>query len=336
MANAIKFAKDAVFTSKAAALAHINEIAANSVACGAYDSLATLWDTNIIRDNLPTMEEADESGETQVYATFGPDEAGQAAIVPETAVGNLAVVTIWSDVAGSELPQAEGAPYARPVAIYLISLPTIAETLEEEKLSGLLNDMLQKASLAAARKLAKAHAKDPETAPIPVDRLSALLAASQSRSGKSANAAFKALFPVIQKSILAVVGNKVEALRAAKDFNNARIVHATFSKARLNAGTLEECLSSAEAAAFHFPSMPQTQWENILKFAIAWAPKHKGAKIVKDDAGNTIKDADGKAVREEFAAPQSPVLFQSWLETRNQVSTAPEAPSVDLSELMAG
>lgn len=334
MAN-VKFIKDAVFTSKAAALAHISEGMDNSIECGAFNSRAEMWETDVLRDNLPNIEEVVD-GETQQFASFGPDEEGMPAIEAETSTGQLAVVTQWSEVTGSEIKREEGAPYARPVAIYLLSMPTVDEIIGEDKLKPMLSELLSRQTLAAARKLAKSHAKDPALAPLPKDRIAALIAASQSRGNKSANAAFKALFPVIQGAILKTVGAKVEQLRNAKDFNNARLLNATFAKARLNAQTLEECLSSAEAAEFHFPTMPQAQWENLLKFAIQWAPKHKASKITKDDAGNTIKDAEGKAVRVAVDAPQSPVLFQGWLETRNEATvTQAEVPTVDLSDLMA-
>lgn len=332
----IKFIKDAVFNSKAAAMAHVTEAMANAVSFGMFENMAQMWDMETIRDNFPSITDTDENGEPAQYASFGPDEEDQPAIDADTSVGQIAVVAIWSDVENSSIPQPAGAPVARLAKLYVLSLPNAEEIIANEKLRPLLNDLLTKQALASARKLAKAHMKDPQAAPMPRDRMAALIAASQSRGGKSAGAAYKALFPVIQAAILKTVNAKVDQLRAAKDFPNARLLAATFAKARLNAQTLEECLSSSEAASFHFPTMPQVQWEALLKFAINWAPRHKANVLTKDDHGATIKDAEGKAVRETVDAPQSPVLFQSWLETRNEATvTQADVPSIDLSDLVS-
>jgi hypothetical protein len=191
--------------------------------------------------------------------------------------------------------------------------------------------------LARARRLAKAHAADPAANPLTRDRIAALIQAQTTRGGDPAAKAFKALAPVLQAVILSQVDKTVTALKDAKRTADARLLAATFNKQRLNPQTLLECLTSTEAARLHFPSMAQAQWQNLLKFAIAYAPRHKIKRAERDENGRTLKDAEGKTLyTENIPFPVSPVPFQAMLETRDTATlSATNAPTLDLSDLMA-
>lgn len=323
-----KLIRDAVYTGRTAALSELNdhiELIRSNFGIDPFD---------LIRDNLPTVTAADETtGEEQTFTGWTPTEQGgivwDEAILPQ--LGTLAVVTIYD---GEMKPAPDAEPLAIPVALYILNLPKVSEVIGDERLTDYRSELVTRDMLARARKLAKAdHAG---TTSLVRDRVSALLAAA-ARAGGSPEKAFDAIFPVLQGLILKNVSAKVEALRNAKQVAKARLVADTFSKSRLNKDTMRDCLSSTSAATLHFPAMPQEQWENLLRVAIAYAPKHRVMKLVKDEAGNTIKTTDeaGKerAVREATPAPQSPAIFQTWLDTRAETERTPEAVTLDLSDL---
>jgi hypothetical protein len=142
----------------------------------------------------------------------------------------------------------------------------------------------------------------------------------------------------LQAVILSQVDKAATAMKNAKRTADARLLTATFNRQRLNAQTLLECLSSTEAAKLHFPSMAQPQWENILRFAVKYAPQHKIRVAQRSEDGKTtIKDAEGKTIyQENVPCPVSPVPFSAMLETRDTAHlTATNAPMLDLSDLMA-
>ena len=318
-----KIIRDQVFFSKAAALAAVAEAQSHCAAMG-----LDLW--NIVQDNLPTMTDGDD-----ILATFGPDENNLPTIAADTSTGTLALVTIYSD---RTLPQTEGDALAIPKTIYFLSLPNVDEIKADAKLGNYLQDLLAKDLLARARRLAKGHDADPAANPLSRDRIAALIAAQSARGGDPAAKAFKALFPVLQAVILAQVDKAATALKNAKRTADARLLAATFNRQRLNAQTLLECLSSTEAAKLHFPSMAQAQWENILRFAVKYAPAHKIRVAERtEDGKTTVKDAAGKTVYlENVPCPVSPVPFSAMLETRDSAHlNATNAPTLDLSDLMA-
>ena len=334
--SATKLFRDAVHPSLAAAFAALEDMRETAIATLALDPV------DLIRNNLPTMRVADpDTGETVEAEAFGLDDAGRLAYAPEITreIGHVAVVTIWSD---ATQPGEDGTGiYALPAAIYLLNLPKAAELWTDARLEDWRAKTAQAALLSAARRMAKsAHAG---TGAVVKDRIGALLAA-QTRSGAAAGKAFDAIFPVLQGTLLAKVNQTIENLRASGQVAKARVVAATFPRGRFNKDTLRECLSSATAAKQHFQQMPQSTWEQLLRAAIAYAPQHKVNRLVKDPSDPTgkanLKEIDpetGKeqAVRELVAAPVSPVLFQQWLETRDEATIQADTASLDLSDLTA-
>lgn len=323
-----KIIRDAVFTSRNVALSEIND------ALDAFRANFPIEPLDLIVDNLPTVEATAEDGTATAYTGWTPTDAGgivwDEAIVSQ--LGTVALVTIYE---GEHRPAPDAEPLALPVAIYILNLPKPAEIMGDERLQDYRAELIQRDLLARARKLAKADRAG--TTPLIRDRVSALLAAA-ARTGGSPEKAFDAIFPVLQGLILKNVAAKVEALKNAKQVAKARLVADTFSKSRLNKDTMRDCLSSASAAVLHFPAMPQEQWHTLLRVAITYAPKHRVMKLVKDESGTTIKDTDpdtGKerARREPAPAPQSPAIFQTWLDTRDETTRTPEAVTLDLSDL---
>lgn len=326
-----KFISDSVFDSRAAALAALAEAHRNMTAAGIADPWALTLDT------LPTV--TDDEGNT--VSTLSMDGEGLPLITTDDKIGTLALVTVWHDAAQS-IPQASGEPLAVPKAVYFLALPDFAEIVGSDKLKDYASALIKRDLLAKARKIAKAHDADADAAPLVRDRIAALIAATASRAGDPAAKAFKALSGVLTAAIVTHVEKHAAALKANGRHADARMLLATYSRSRLNADTLQQCLMSEEAAKRHFPLMAQTQWENLLKFAISWAPKNRVSKIVKNPDGTNAKHIDpatGKEtfIREEVAAPVSPVPFMAWLETRKERTLAPsEAPTVDFSDLLAG
>lgn len=320
-----KLIRDSVHFSRASFLSAAAEAQAHCALIG-----VDFW--NIVQDNFPVMTDA--GGEA--YSAFGPDETNLPAVAAEADLGALALVTVYS---AETVNQPEGEPLAVPKAVYALVLPAVDEIKTDAKLGNYLQELLAKDLLARARRLARAHDADNTAHPLSRDRISALLQSITARGGDPAKLAFKALFPVLQAVMLSQVGKAVAALKDAKRTADAAALNATYSRQRLNATTLFECLQSVEAAKLHFPGMAQPQWENLLKFAIAYAPKHKVRKPLRaEDGRTTLKDAEGKTLYEEnIPAPVSPVPFQVMLETRANAHLANvNMPTFDFSDLMAG
>jgi hypothetical protein len=318
---------DSVHATRAAALAAFSDaMAAIKSNQGIDDN--EFWNGLVI-DNLPTIIDNGDQ-----LATFGPDANGLPEISTAAGeLGHLAIVTIWnSDIT---ITQPTGLPLQTVSAIYLLQLPTIAEITTNGKLGAILNRLVSKAYLTAARVMAKDHAKDPKTAPLNRDRISALISATTTRAGKGPEEAFKALYPVLVALILRTVEQKYNALIAAGQTARAKNVAATFSKARLNIEALRQCLQSADAARDNFPSMPQDQWTALLKIAIEQAPKHTAKVVIKDDNGQPILDAEGKRTYNRIPAPQSPLFFQICLETRDTFVLDLAQDSINFDDMLA-
>lgn len=333
--SATKLFRDAVHPSLAAAFAALEDMRTTARDTVGIDPV------DLIRDNLPTITTNDpDTGEQVEAIAYGLDDAERLAYAPEITreIGHVAIVSVYES---ETAPGSDGTGvYALPAAIYVLNLPKSAELWTDARLEDWRERTAQAALLSAARRMAKAaHAG---TGAVVKDRISALLAA-QSRSGASAGRAFDAVFPILQATILNKVAQTVDALKAAGQTAKARVVAATFPRARFGKETLRECLSSATAAKQHFPQMPQSTWEQLLRAAIAYAPNHQINRLVKDPADPTGKanlkelgeDGKERAVRELAPAPQSPVLFQQWLETRDEATLAAETVSLDLSDLTA-
>lgn len=325
-----KIAIDSIHLSPSPAFAALNEYRANLA-----EQLG-LELADLLRDNLPTIEDTDEHGQPQTYPGFGyDDEAGALALDQSIAhaIGTVALVTIYD---GTIAAPDGGEPYARPVAVYILNLPKLSEIITDSRLANYRETLLGRDLLTKARKLAKADYTG--TSPVVADRIAALIAAA-SRAGSKIGKAYDAIFPVLQGVIIQNVEAKAKSLSAAGQHAQARLIRDTFSKARLNKDTLRECLSSGPAAKMHFPAMPAAQWEQLLKLAISWAPKHKVNKIVRAEDGRTaLKTIDpetGKetTVREWIDAPQSPAIFQQWLDTRNETEATAPTVTLDLSDL---
>lgn len=306
------FVTDKFHISPSVGLAHLNE-ALNLIA----DQIGQQAAFDLLRDNLPTII-TDEGEQTSlivniVEGTTPGTTALEASIAEGVTVGSLAVVTLWNREA--PIAQPTGEPLATPTALYLLALPAMQEMLTSAKVRGSVEKILSAAMLSAARKVAKSDAGG--TAPLSRDRFQLILNAT-AKAGE-AERAFTAIFPVLQAAILLSVSKKADALRNSGNTGAARNLEATFSKARLDKDTLKACLSSEAAAKIMFPAMPQSQWENMLKFAIAAAPMHKKRVAVKDPTtGKSAKDADGKVIYETFPDPQPTAIFQTWMETRSQ------------------
>lgn len=325
-----KIVTDQVFISITPAFSALNEARANVRETLGIDI------TEILKDNLPTISEQDESGAEQVFPAYGLDPDSGDIILDETAkdqIGSLALVTLYD---GEMAPASgEGEPVAIPVAVYLLNLPKMPEILADSKLTQYREQLILNDLKLRARKMAKAD--NAGTSPLLRDRISALIAAS-ARGGSNQARAYDAIFPVLQAVILQNISAKVEQAQQAGQHAQARIIRDTFSKSRLNKATLMECLSSAAGAKLHFPAMPQAQWEQLLRLAIAWAPKHQVAKLVKDEAGQTVKITDPETGKEKAKrvlepAPQSPAIFQQWLDTRNEAQAADPGFTIDLTDM---
>ena len=320
------YISDSIHSTKIGAMTAFAEaLAAIKLNQGADDE--TLWNT-IIQDNLPTIESNGEH-----LATFGPDGNGLPEIDPAAGdLGKLAIVTVWNS--DHTVPQPEGLGLQTVSAIYLLQLPNMGEITTSPKLAGILNKLVDKAYLTAARTMARDHAKDPASAPLNRDRIAALISATSTRAGKGPEEAFKILYPVLAAIILQTVEKKCAAMEAAGQAARAKSIRMTFSKARLNADTLKQCLQSADAAKDHFPGMPQEQWVALLKIAIEYAPKHLAKVAVKDDAGEYVKDGEGKRTYTKQAAPQNPLFFQICLETRDKTVLEIATDSISFDDML--
>lgn len=312
-----KLYSDAVFFATGAALASLSATLADASAIFGTDP------GSILRHNLPAVIEHDEAGNAIEGPAIGYDAAGNLAIVEAERIGSLALIYHYADKAAPNSavpnPTGEGEPLLRPTAIYLINLPKPAELWTSPKLNAWREETAKRQLLAAARKLAKGEAEGKTV--LVADRIGALLTAAARSTGSSAEKSFTIMFPFIQGAILARVAQITEQLKAAKRFGPARAFEATYSRARLNRDTLREVFASVEAAEYHFPQMPQDQWNTMLKFAIARAPKFAVNVIVKDEAGKSLKHINPETGKEEVARERkelalSPAIFEQWLATR--------------------
>lgn len=325
-----KLASDTIFLSATPAFAALSEYRANMLA----ETNGSLDILDILRDNLPTITAPDENGNETVYPVYGFDPETDALVMDADSgadIGTLAIVTMYD----GEIAAREGEPYANPVAVYLLHLPKIAEALADDRLATYRENLIARDYLARARAMAKADYSG--NSPLIRDRIAALIAAS-SRGGSKQGKAYDAIFPVLQGAILRNITAKAKQLAENGQHAQSRLIRDTFSKARLNKQTMQECLSSAAAAKMHFAGLPQEQWVTLLKIAIAWAPKHQVNKIVKDETGANVKEIDtetGKerVVRELVAAPQSPAIFQQWLDTRDETTAKAPDLALDLGDL---
>ena len=299
------FLTDKFHIAIAAGLDHIGEALTNIAAQG-------IDPVEILKDNFPVI--TDEAGDAYSSLQIGQDDTGAyiASVAEGAQLGSLAVVTLWDREA--EIPQPTGEPFATPKSIYALSLPSLSELTSSPKLNAVVQGILSGAMLTSARKIAKADAAG--TILLTTDRTQTALNAAVKAS--AIEKAYAVMFPTLQGVILLNVAKKAEALRAAGNTGAARNLEATFSKARLDKLTLKACLSSVSAAETMFPAMPQAQWENILNFAIAFAPKNMRKKAVTGTDGKSLKDEAGKVIYQTSPDPQSPAIFQQWKETRAQ------------------
>lgn len=322
-----KLFTDAIHVSRTVALAALRTQLENIAG-----QFPTIPDpTELVRDNFPTVTD-DEGTYSSLTLAFDPDYCMASAEVPsDTDLGTIAIVTHYSTTA--EQPRPEGEPLAVPTAVYVLSLPSMPEMLASAKTRPIVETILGKALLGAARKIAKMDADG--TAPLARDRVSALITAS-TRSASSIESAFKLLFPVIQAAILDNVAKKAAALEAAGRKADKRHLEATFNRARLDRVSLKSCLSSEQGARVLFPAMPQTQWDNILRFAIAYAPRYQHKVAVLNDDGTKRKDEHGKIIYTREHKPQSPAIFQQWLDTRaQQIADVNDAASFTFEDMNA-
>ena len=282
---------------------------------------------DMLHDNLPVLTD-----ETGTYSSLNPDEAGLPVLddTALTSVGTLAIVPLYTD---TEIAQQDADPALLPRAFYVLSLPKVTEIIGDAKLADYRRALIERDLLARAKAIATRHDKDPAAAPLIRDRISALIAVAGRNTAASAEKSFIALFPLLQAAILSNIGKKVDALKAVGHHAQARLVAATFSKARLNRDTMKACLSSTDAAKINFPALPQSSWVSLLNFAVAYCPKHQAKKRVTDDAGNVVKDAEGKVVYTREAMPLAPTIFQQWLATRDEQTAAAPELGIDLSDM---
>lgn len=310
-----KLFADAIYTSPTNALAALNTIAADMA-----DKFALAL-PDLLRNNLP---EYVESGET--YPALGMDDAGQIAMNDPSAAACLAIVVTY-DSPEKAIPQREGDALALPLAVHLLNLPKPSEVLTSAKLAETREKLVASYLLTTARRIARNDLDG--KAPLVTDRFGLLLSAAARSSGAKIEQSYTIMFPAIQKTILDRVAQVADAMAAAKQFTNKRALEATFSKARLDRKTLKECFQSEQAAAYHFPTMPQAQWQHLLRLAIAQAPAFRITKPMRGADGKTLKSTDpttGKETiqRETVTLALAPAIFQQWLDTRHEVTHNPD------------
>jgi hypothetical protein len=317
-----KLFTDSVFTSATAAL---NELQSRIATATEYfpstDPLA------ILSTNIPDTYAADAEGNAITVPALGLDDNGTIVLTDPAAAGTLALITLYST---NTQPQAEGEALAIPAAIYLINLPSHSELATAPALHEYRAALFNRAMLSAARKLAKLHHENAKTdeqgnvthaRPMPADRLAALIS-TVARGANADLAAFKIMFPVLQQVMLTQATKAAEALKSRGRAGDAKLVLATFSKARLSAETLKACLSSRVAAENHFASMKQEQWAHLLDYAIRLAPACPVRVMLRDDANKPVKDAEGKTRYETRKTALSSTIFQTWKDTRDSITLA--------------
>lgn len=299
------------------------------------DTAAAMADTftidlaDILETNLPPVQTTDETtGETVTYAPVGMNEDGQWLLDADPAqLGTLALVIHYDSAV--TVPAASGEPLATPTKAYLINLPSGRELFTDSKLTEARDKLLSAHFLASARKIAKAHAGG-ETQLV-IDRTGALLSVTGRGGAAKLEAAYSVMFKSLQQVILLQAKQLSAKLRERSQHAKARDIENVFSASRLNKADLRAAFSSKAAAEALFPSLPQAQWEALLRMAIDAAPRFAPRMPVKDPndptGRKTLKDAEGKTVTQIVPKPQSPVVFSQWLATRDQADWTP--PTAD-------
>ena len=311
-----KLYKDAIFVSHETAANELATMRANIAEVFGTDILTT---EGAFKTNLPNVE---IDGET--FPALGLDEENNLVFSDPESIGNLGLVTIYE---GEARPDPEQPPLAVPRVVYLVNLPTTHELTTDKKLSGYLEALVKKDQLTRARAIAKRDHE--QKAPLVADRVAQLIAAAASTSGNATEKAYRVMFPTLQNMIVKQATSAADRMKQAGKAAQARMILAVYSRQRVSRDTLKECFQSAEAAAHHFPQMPQEQWITILRAAAQLAPSCPVSTIVKDDEGNTVKDAEGKAVRKVERVALSPAFFLDCIATRDQRALElDEAPAI--------
>lgn len=331
-----KLYKPAVHASTIIALAALDTLRADIIDKFGLDIAA---DSALLKSNLPLFDWTDpETAETITVPLIALNEAGQFAFHETTAIGTLATIIHYTT---ATVPQQEGAPLLIPETIYLINLPTEAEILTSPKLAKHRETLITTHQLAAAKKLA---AMDAQGKPgFQIDRIGALMAAAARSSASSLEASYRAMHGFIRGTIQNQVNALADRLTQTKQFQKRKELLTAFSSERLSRDMLKQVFSSAGAAEYYFPQMAQAQWENILRYAAASAPKFRVARIVKDTEGKALKriNDEGKeeTVKEIVEMPLEATIFLHWLGTRNEVAfstpEASDAPALTFEGLVA-
>jgi hypothetical protein len=322
-----KLYSDAVFLATAAAIDALNKQAEDMA------QRFNLPITDLLQTNLPAYNYTDEeTAEIIPVSPIALDEANRLALYEPEKAGTLALVTLY----GTATQPAEGTnePLTIPTAVYLVNLPTLKEIKSDTALSEYMETLLTRDLLARARRIAKDHAKDPARA-MQTNRISALMSAA-TRGSNAAEKSFLLMFQTIQAAILRQASAVIERHKAAKNMGAAKLVAATYSAQRLSRQTLKECFSSRVAAEHHFPQMPQTQWESLLKFCIATAPSCPIREPSRGEDGKILKGPDGKSLSTVTRKALSAEFFHTCLATRDErLTTTAEAEALTFEGLTA-
>jgi hypothetical protein len=309
--------KDQAFLNPALAPAVLQDMAQTMADTFAIDL------ADLLRTNIPGMKETDpETGEEMEYPAIGLDEAGLIQIAADPAsLGALALVISYGPETDFVQPDPEAAPMAVPRAVYLLNLPSVADMFGNAKLAEARDDLMRRHLVAAARKIVREDEKG--TAPLVVDRIAALLTVTGRGGANKLEEAYAVMFRAIQHLVLGQAKTLAKRLRDQNQHAKARDVEHVFTASRFNKANVKASFQSRAAAEYHFPTLPQAQWENLLRAAIAAAPKFSPLVPVRDAEGKLVKDAEGKTVTQQVQKPQSPAIFQQWLATRDAVAFNP-------------
>lgn len=263
--------------------------------------------------------------------------------IPEHSVATftsnaIVAVAVWADETTGVIAQEEGEPLKRIQALYILSLPTTAQALASGQLKEYVAALLERDLLAKARGIAKKMEVGADGFTLVADPVGMFLAATTKAASRET--AYNRMWTTLQAIMLKVADGTVQALKARGNHSDARQVQATFARSRLNKETLKACLSSHEAASYHFPTMvttdPETgaqtspQWDALIKKLLSHAPKHAVRKIIKDADGQPILDLEGNKTYDRVAAPQSPAIFAYWLENRYTTEDTQEHETIEV------
>lgn len=280
-----------------------------------------------VQSNVPALA---ADGTANYTLDLTPDGAIDFKIENPRAFSQPYVVTIWDEVA--TIPQAAGEPLKRVKMLYIINLPTAEELRTDPQLMQWRTEVLERAALASARKIAKSTSNGVEGFGLMDDPVSQFLMAQTSAASRER--AFNALFPVMQAALIRQGAKLAKRLFEAGNKGDAALVKSTWSRARLSKDTLRSVLSAHQMADFYFPTMTTPAdklgedgkagqaFDNFLRKFIAYAPNHKRKVTVKGPDGQPVKEVvDGKErnVTEMVPAPQDPAILVHWLNTRYEV-----------------